>query len=356
MNSASASVMQEHGARVPSCRSDRSRITTVGALSSAGVLALSLVTGPSDMGAETESEATTVRLASFAMPFAPSPGSLLEKVVLTTRVPAPVQNDGGVGEVDLSAARLTETSRAELTVSPQEVGTATLAATANPLGLVFNSILTPLLALPVIGPIIGITILFGPLIVLVVLACPPCALINFLSYIPAFFGIYLPVPAIPFAATANLVEEAALMPEPSPSDPVAGAAQETDLSANIEITGGSEKSAFIGAEPKGSTELATAVKLLATETAATGTVSENADEDAVATEASSSEAVDVDESEREVSVEEPVTARSNVRNSLGGVPEDRRQHGGTETATDTESSPRATVEKSPNEDSSDSGI
>jgi hypothetical protein len=67
-------------------------------------------------------------------------------------------------------------------------------------------ILSPFLSL--VAPIVGPLLLFGPLIVAVILICPPCALFDVLSYIPSYFGIYLPVPALALASTAMVGETA----------------------------------------------------------------------------------------------------------------------------------------------------
>ncbi|MEO3758125.1 hypothetical protein ABGB19_07530 [Mycobacterium sp. B14F4] len=192
-------------------------------MASAGILALSLVVAPSEVDDAIRPEVHPVQLAYFALPFAAPPGSLLEQVLLKVQAPVPFTGGGDVGAAEISAATVTAPPTIDPAVDTHGAGAATLAATATPLEFGLSTILPPLLSLPVIGPIIGIALLFGPLIALVILACPPCALFNFLSYIPSYFGIYLPVPALPLAAAAAVEEAPTLTSEPPSSEPATAA-------------------------------------------------------------------------------------------------------------------------------------
>ena len=89
-------------------------------------------------------------------------------------------------------------------------------------------ILQPLLSNPIVGPIIGITLLFGPVILLVVLACPPCAVFNVVSGLIRSIIIDLtPVPALATVSAAMVEAQPAIAPTstsgapPSDSAPVA---------------------------------------------------------------------------------------------------------------------------------------
>lgn len=67
---------------------------------------------------------------------------------------------------------------------------------------VIGGLLQTLLSNPFIGPILGPILLFGPIIALVVLACPPCALINFVTGIIRSFLIDLVPVSAAVAVTA----------------------------------------------------------------------------------------------------------------------------------------------------------
>ncbi len=179
-------------------------------MATAGILALSLVIAPSDLDDPTKPQVRTVQLASFALPSAATTGALVQKIIIRSQDQAVVPVTpmvGGGGAANVIAADVASPLAIDSAIKPQEAGAATLAATAAPL-----AILSPLLANPFIASIVGPILLFGPLIVLVVLACPLCALFNVLSYIPSYFGIYLPVPAVAPASTATVEETATVIP------------------------------------------------------------------------------------------------------------------------------------------------
>ena len=209
MGYASKSTVSGHRTKVVSCPSVRSHLTRGVALAGAGILAVSLVIAPPELDDATKPQVRTVQLASFALPSAATLGALLQKIIVTSQAQAdvPVAGAAAGAAAEVTAADVKTALAVDSALNPQGAGAATLAAAAAPLGLGLG-ILSPLLANPLIASIVGPILLFGPLIVLVVLACPPCALFNVLSYIPSFFGIYLPVPALALASTA-MVEEIA---------------------------------------------------------------------------------------------------------------------------------------------------
>jgi len=176
----------------------RSHVTAAGALAGAGILTLALVAAPphSD-GARTEVRA--VQLTALAA----SPAQLwgaLEKFI-SNRIPAvapvaPVVEGGG------GTAPVTVESTAGPSTNTQKVEAAALAAVPNPVAI-SGGIFAPVVA------VVGILLLFGPLILLVILACPICAIVNELSY-------FLPLPTLPLAAavpTAMAEAEATSSPE-----------------------------------------------------------------------------------------------------------------------------------------------
>src|SRR5262245_10509640 len=80
MGFASTSVVSGHGAKVSSCPSVRSHLTTGGVVASAGILALSLVTAPPDFDGPT-TEVRAARLAAVSLPTATTWGALVERLI-----------------------------------------------------------------------------------------------------------------------------------------------------------------------------------------------------------------------------------------------------------------------------------
>jgi hypothetical protein len=166
------------------------------------------------------SEVRQVQLAALTL----SPPALLgalEKFIRNqaqTVVPGTKVVAGGAADVPAAAVKtataggttpLTFDSAIDPAINSQVVNNTALAATTTAL-----SIPAPLL------PIIGTILLFGPLIVLVVLACPPCALFNFLTFtIPSFFIPYAPLSAVAAASTATVDANATVAPSLT-SDPL----------------------------------------------------------------------------------------------------------------------------------------
>ena len=210
------------------CPSVRRHLTTGLTVASAGILAVGLVVAPPDVrGARTE--VRQVQLTTLAL----SPPALLgalEKLIATradTVVPVvPVAQVAG-SAADIPAAVVKTPTAGESTphtfgaatdpaTNPHSVDVAALAPTTTAL-----EIPAPLLAAipePILA-IVGIALLFGPIILLVILACPPCALFNFLTFtIPSLFIPFAPLSAVAEVSTAS-VEAIATAPTLA-SDPM----------------------------------------------------------------------------------------------------------------------------------------
>lgn len=272
----------------------RRHLTAYLTVASAGILALGLVTAPPDVDA-VRSEVRAVHLAASALPnVAQRWDDLLRDFILSRGEPSVAKTSGGSAGVPVAVVETPTTdsvvpptfdSPTDPASSTQKVDATALAATTTALSLP-----APLLA--IIGPIL----LFGPLIVLVILACPPCALINFLSY-------FLPLPTIPLAAAASTATvEAAVAPTLTSEPP---------LQANETKTAGVSEPATSHDKPSG------------TESKTSAGVAKDVDETAGTERASTEEsgAVDAespaDDSEPTKSTEPPATPRRVVRDSLG---------------------------------------
>jgi hypothetical protein len=137
----------------------RSHLMAGGAVASAAILALGLVTAPPDFdGAGTEPRA--VQLAAVAVPPAPA-GALLKEIIDTQAeviaLFAPLVPGADITNADVtsptgSVTPLTRASATDLTVNNQEVGTA-LAVTPDET-LASSAILTNLILLPVLLPFV----------------------------------------------------------------------------------------------------------------------------------------------------------------------------------------------------------
>lgn len=226
------------------CPSVRRHLTTGLTVASAGILAVGLVVAPPDVrGARTEVrqvQLTTLALSTLALLGA------LEKLIGTRADPVvPVAQAAGSAAADIPASDLNTPTASVTTPStfdaatdpapkPQggdaAAGAPTTAALAIPAPLL-AAIPQPILA------IVGIALLFGPIILLVILACPPCALFNFLTFtIPSLFIPFAPLSAVDGASTALAEPNATIAPtlasDPELSDsapaamPMAGAADE----------------------------------------------------------------------------------------------------------------------------------
>ena len=227
MGYTSKSVASGHRARVSSRLSGRSHLATGGALASAGILALGLVAAPSDSnGARTEVRA--VQLAALGLPPAAHLGALEKFSSDQARTVVHVTKIAADGAADIPPSVVKTPTAAETTlltfdsaidpaISSQQVNDAALAATTADWNPTTD---------PILGPIVsffGGLLLFLPVAVLVILACPPCALFNVITGLIQSFLIDLtPVPAVaaPFTATAqaNATNAPTLTSDPQLSD------------------------------------------------------------------------------------------------------------------------------------------
>jgi hypothetical protein len=215
MGYASTSVTSGH------CPSVRRHLNAGVTVASAGILALGLVAAPPGVrGAGTE--VRQVQLAAFVLSPPALLGALEKFISDRAQTVVPVTKVVADGAADVPAALLKTPTADETTpptfdsaidpaINPQKVDAAGLAATTTAL-----SIPAPLLAAipePILA-IVGITLLFGPIILLVILACPPCALFNFVTGLIQSFLIDLtPLPAVALASTATV--EAIATTDPS---------------------------------------------------------------------------------------------------------------------------------------------
>ncbi len=174
-----------------------------GAVVTSGILAISLVAVPPNLG-DTRTEFTSPRLIVATSPLIRSTVDPGVKLVVNQRqsgaVSAPKTPPTPPTPRDVLNA-------AALVVDEPAVASVALAATATEsIAQVFWGLIGPFVANPILGPIV----LFAPIILLVVLACPPCALFNFLTFtIPSFFIPFAPLSAVSLAST--LEEEAVVV-------------------------------------------------------------------------------------------------------------------------------------------------
>jgi hypothetical protein len=307
------------------CPSVRRHLTTGLTVASAGVLAVGLVLAPPDVrGARTE--VRQVQLTTLAL----SPPALLgalEKLIGTRAAKA-----AAGGAADIPAAVVKTPTAGESTpptfgaatdpaTNPHSVDVAALAPTTTAL-----EIPAPLLAAipePILA-IVGIALLFGPIILLVILACPPCALFNFLTFtIPSLFIPFAPLSAVAEVSTASVEASATNAPtlagDPELSDsapppvPPAGAAN----GARPAKAGKPDASPHVT-----STEPATGNEELSTDTVTSTTdVTETAkaDEESTVRAAGSAPRLSANDSAPEATkpTVRRATPRSVVRGSLG---------------------------------------
>jgi hypothetical protein len=225
MGYASTTVASRH------CPSVRRHLSAGITVVSAGILTLGLVaTPPGVRGPGTE--VRQVQLAALAL----SPPALLgalekfisdraQAVVPVTKVVA-----GGAADVPVTLVKtptagvttpLTIDSAIDRPTNTQMVDAAALAAPTTAL-----SIPAPLL--PIIGPIL----LFGPIIVLVILLCPPCALFNFLTFtIPSLFIPFAPLSAVSAVSFATVEAIATTDPSLTNESPLSDSAPATTKTA-----------------------------------------------------------------------------------------------------------------------------
>jgi len=177
----------------------RSHVTAAGAFAGAGILTLALVVAPPDSdGARTEVRAVQLTtLAAAPVQFWGAVEKFIGNRIPAVAPVAPVVEGGGG-----TAPVVVKSAAGPATNTQQVEAAAALAAPPNPLAI-SGGIFAPIVA------VVGLLLLFGPVILLVVLACPICAIVNELSY-------FLPLPTLPLAAavpTATAEAEATSTPE-----------------------------------------------------------------------------------------------------------------------------------------------
>ena len=262
-----------------SCPSVRRHLKSGVTVASAGILALGLVVvTPGFDGARTEVRA--VELAARTLPTAAERWDAQLREFISNHT-ARVVTDGGVADGSAAVVNTSTTDgRAQLTVEsktdPAIIGQSVeAAALVAPTAAV--SILDPILGIviPILGLLTnpGALLLFGPIILLVILACPPCAVFNFFTGIISSFLVDLvPVPALAAATTAmvegttmdtrltdqNVVSDgpsAAATPKPAADTSPAPKSKKLDQSST---EGGTENEQTATEPVKGVTETAAA--------------------------------------------------------------------------------------------------
>jgi hypothetical protein len=295
-----------------SCRSTRRRLTSSVTFASAGILALGLVTVPPDVDVA-RNEVHAVRLAAFPLPQAAYLGALekfirdrAQTVVSVTKVAV-----GGAANIPAAVVKTpTAGSTAPVSVDsaigprtdPHSLAATSLAATPAALSL----------PAPIAG-VLGVLLLFGPLIVLVILACPPCALFNFLTFtIPSLFIPFAPLAAVAQASTAT-VEVDATPQEGGPVDPApATETEKADVSAPV--TSDDKRTGIVRGTPM---EPAKGTEETATETGEDVTETVGAEQASTEQPAASDAESPIDASDPTKPVARPASPRPVVRDSLG---------------------------------------
>jgi hypothetical protein len=176
----------------------RSWSTTGGAIVSAGILAVGLVIATPEP-THARIEVRPVHLTALALSPSAYLGALQRFIIKGVPAPAPVGPAAKPNGADVSSF-----SSVDATGPTTKTSNVAAAALAAPIAAA--SILDPILG--IVSPILGLLtnpaalLLFAPIILLVVVACPPCALINFVTTIFQSFVIGLtPVAAVATAAT-----------------------------------------------------------------------------------------------------------------------------------------------------------
>jgi hypothetical protein len=247
----------------------RSHLRSIGAFTGAGILVLSVVTAPPD-AQQMRTEIPTMRLTASALPAAAYVQALEGFVSQGARsvVPTAELLTGGgrtSGATVTSPTSGVTSLKLDSTAEPRTADASTLAVSAS--ALAAPSLPAPFGA--ALG-IIAILILFSPLILLVVLSCPLCALINELSYFVPFvspvgalsaasLAAAPVVEATTFAAGTTTDEQAESSP---PTDPVkapptsngkrtraeAGTAKKSAAASELKSTGPATKEVTKGDE------------------------------------------------------------------------------------------------------------
>ena len=196
------SVTSGHWPRATSCRAVRLRLNAVGAVGSAGIVVLGLVTVPPDSNGPTP-RVHAVRLANLALsPAAPSVVLLDEWVRSQSRNVAPVAL---VVPAPVDSTSAVTTARSAIVVNPPAfdlaLGPATISQKIRDAALTaVGAILKPLLGNPITSPIIGPILLFGGFGVLIV----ALAIIRVVDQVQvAISGLVGSLPTLPLLRTTS---------------------------------------------------------------------------------------------------------------------------------------------------------
>jgi hypothetical protein len=190
-------------------------------------------------------EIRAVRVAAHTLPSAAFLGAVEKFIRNQANTVVPI-TQAGTGAADIPAAFVkTSTAGAPTSfTSDSAIDPATNTQKGEAAGLEPTAALLAEPILPALGPFLallnpGVLLLFGPLIVLVVLACPPCALFNFLTFtLPSLFIPFAPLSAAaaPLAATAELATDPALSANEGRGDDVPAAeGGKSDVSPQVTL-------------------------------------------------------------------------------------------------------------------------
>jgi hypothetical protein len=307
-------VKSGRGAKVSSCPSVRRHVTLAITVASAGILTLGVVTATPDVH-DARSEVRAVRLAASALhPVTPPRQILVEIVGIQPHTAPPValmrRSTADYTAVTTPTERVTIPLKVESAIDgvpkSQTVGADPLAATAVIPGLF--EILGPFINNPIVGPIV----LFGTIIAVVILACPPCALFNFLTFsIPSLFIPFAPLSAVAAVSTATVDASSTIAPDTSPPSTDSAPATMTTAGPPDAVAAGETRKADI-ALPSTSTNPET-------------------ESDQMSTDATTSTTEVAEAAELEASSTEPTTASAPEPSASGSTSEPARPAGRTET-------------------------
>lgn len=174
---------------------------SIAAVAGAGILALGLVIVPPEAH-YMKNEVHAVQLSALTLAPASSPGDLLTKFVVAAAQTADTTPPVVTPSLALRSAQDLTDNDAGSGQAAATLGDAPApSVSGDPLLDAIYGIFSPYLAL--LNP--GVLLLFGPVIVLVFLACPVCAIFNVVSgFIQSVVDAFTPIPATALAATESV--------------------------------------------------------------------------------------------------------------------------------------------------------
>jgi len=305
----------------------RTRLAAGGAVAGAGILALGLVVVTPDFN-HARTEVRHVQLTALALPSPAQWRALGEFLHDQDQSVPPVKGTvGGTADVPGAAAKLpteggTTAGTLDSAIDPApNTQTLGVAALAEPTAAA--SILDPILGIvsPILGLLLnpGALLLFGPIILLVVLACPPCAIFNFVTGLIGSFLVDLaPVAAVAAAPVATFEAKATgttMTDEPVLSD-VSTTATAAERSSDASRAPNSKKPDELPAESAAQDEQTSAETVTSTKD-----VTETVKTDEVSTDSTAASAAEPSASDDASAPAKPKarleTPRPVVRDSLG---------------------------------------